>query len=45
MIASATALNLISRRIGRLYNAEELGGKPVVSFTMTDRDAASLSRP
>ena len=35
MIARATAINLISRNIG--YNAVELGGKPVISFAMTER--------
>jgi len=44
MIARATAINLISRNIGRRYNAMELGGKPVISFTMTERKRREIAK-
>jgi len=44
MIARATAINLISRNIGRRYNAVELGGKPVISFTMTERKYREIAK-
>jgi hypothetical protein len=44
MIARATAIYLASRNIGRLYNAMELGGKPVISFTMTDRRRREIAK-
>ena len=44
MIARATAINLISRNIGRRYNAVELGGKPVISFTMTERKRREIAK-
>jgi hypothetical protein len=44
MIARATAIDLLSRRIGGLYNADKLGGKPVISFTMTERKRREIAK-
>ena len=44
MIARATAINLASRNVGRLYNAMEFGGKPVISFTMTERKRREIAK-
>jgi hypothetical protein len=44
MIARATAINIISRNIGRRYNAVELGVKPVISFTMTERKRREIAK-
>jgi hypothetical protein len=44
MIARATAIKLISRNIGRRYNAVELGDKPVISFTMTERKRREIAK-
>lgn len=43
MIARARAIDLISRNIGRRYNAVELGGKPGISFTMTERKRREIA--
>src|ERR1700758_3180195 len=44
MIARATAINLISRNIGRLYNTVEPGGKPGISFAMTERKRREIAK-
>jgi hypothetical protein len=44
MIARATAINLVSRNIGRRYNSEEIGGKPGISFTMTERKRRKIAK-
>ncbi len=46
MINRATAMNLATRRIGKLYNDSD-SGKPVIRFTMTEgkrREIAALAK-
>jgi hypothetical protein len=45
MIERATATDLISRNIGRRYNSVELGGKLVISFTITERKRREIAKP